>query len=168
MDSEYVPVEGIRNYVWRLLQTRLDWSSDDYNGLVPIVPAAREPEFASLGQPYITYGWSAETDGDDWYLPTEVVVFSVYGAGANVVNEAVKVISNALRRQDESARDVNAWIHSPANPYSEEFDGLTFGFLRLTNVEGPGPEAQEGGWVDGLVAIRYSYAISFDKDEFKV
>lgn len=168
MDEQYVPVQAINNYVWKLLQTRLGWSAADYNGLTPIIPGAREPEFAAYNKPYITYGYSAETDGDDWFLPREVLVYTVYAKDADDVNAAVKLLSNALRRKDESANDVNYWIHSAQNPAAEEFDGVTFGYLALINSEGPGPEATEGGAVDGLVAIRYSYAIGFDKDEFKV
>lgn len=161
MDNRYVPAQAINSYIWKLLQVRLGWSTANYGGKMPIIPASRQPEFAAYPAPYICYGYSAQVAGDDWFNVVEMLSYTIYGKDTAAVNQAVNLITGALRRKDDSARDINYWIHVNSDATTKAvFKGLTFQYTEITNDQGPGAAHTEGGAVDGMVMCRYGYAVN--------
>lgn len=166
--NNYVPVQAINSYVWKLLQDKRGWDKANYGGKMPIIPGSRQPEFANYPSPYITYGYSEETGTDDWYIVRSTLAYTIYGANDEVVNNTVSFLANALRRKDDAAMDINLWVHSDENASKDVFSDVSFLYTEITNTQGTGPEATEGGAVDGLVVIRFAYAVDYPATAFRI
>lgn len=171
--NEYTDIEAvlaINHYTWGLLKDKLSDIWTTIGATIPIVPAGEQPELADQKKPYITYGYSAEQS--DTFVPMnrEVVAYTVYGTNTQVT-QTVSMLNKAFRRYDDSAMDINHFISTSPDLDQAVIDALADISIHYTEVlasQSPGPAASEGGKLDGLVVIRYSYARTHTENEFRL
>ena len=164
MDPKYSPVYILRAYTWWLLQNNLGMSTQQYGGLVPVVPVAEEPELTQFNKPYIVYGYALGGAGELYARRTGSMSMVVYSTRFGEITQILNVLSEGLGRQDESARDINAF--SSTVPH---FLGLHFGHVSLGFVEGGAPESPgdraadtEGGRQSGLINVNFEYYVNYN------
>jgi len=157
MDIHITPSALVRAYIWQLLQTNLGWKSSDYDGLVPVVPVSEEPELTEYNKPYIVYGYAeAPTYDNQHYCNRGSMTFLVYSTTIGEINAVMNVLSTALGREDDTARDINNFTSR-----TEQFKGMRFGTVSLGFGEGPSPEESEGGRQSALLNIRFEYFVDY-------
>lgn len=164
--KEVPPVYAVNNYTWALLQQKLGW--EKVSGKVPVIPSTQQPEFMQYDKPFIVYGFAAEPGNGDLYAHNvETVAYTVYGPNVSGVNTATYMLNQAFRRFDESADDLNRWIHNGSTEKNLFMD-INFTHTQVSAHAGADDQDQEGGRQDGMIVIRYGYTIQFDTGEFRL
>jgi hypothetical protein len=151
---DYTAVHGINKYLWSKLQSELGWAAGDYGNLVPVTTPAQQPEFNSIGKPYIVYGYSPQGSGEDWLYEREVISYAVFSSDASDIRQVINLMKALFNRFDESAKDVNKHIATYGSTDNKTFD---YKSIRLTVATGPQPPLQEGGRMDGSVVLAVSF-----------
>lgn len=159
MRPEVVPSSVLIDYIWGLLKFNVGMTEDHYDGLVPIVPVAEEPELTEYNRPYLVYGYVENPSRDLYKYRAGQMTFVIYSVNYREINKIMQTMQVAFERWDEAALDVNRY--SSTRP---EYHGIRFGSISIGHVEGGTPEANdqdaptsEGGRQSGLVNIRYEY-----------
>lgn len=166
----------VRLYLWELLTHNMPdtWSLGEGQGLsdMPIIPTQEQPEEQTSGRPYIVYTYDYMTTTDLWQLQSETVYFRIISQSAATVAATTKLMMRAFNRMDESAQDINRWIHSPTglgkykipgdenaqyNTWMDEARNFQFKFTRVSGVTGAQPAASEAGRMDSIVSIEMRY-----------
>lgn len=143
-------------YLWDKLQTELEWSEDDYGGIVPVVPVQQQPELNATTKPFVVFGTAFDAISPMWQLQSETVGFTVFSQKVSDINKVTNLIVFDLKGFDEAAAKINAFVDTldPAHP-AKEFDFKT---VRLVGASGAQPSMQEGGRHDGSIALKVTYA----------
>lgn len=159
----------VNSYLWKLLQDQLDWTTDDYNGKIPIMPAAEAVEFDEFDKPFIIYGWSLEGAPSDLYvMNAENAGYSVYSDSTTIIDTVLNLLNNVFRSKDDAARNINRWMNSTNNPAQSAFagSGINFTSLEMVSLSGPTPPGSEGGKSTGFVVVRYEYTLTVDPADY--
>lgn len=156
MDTQYIAPYLLRSYVWKLLQENTNMKASDYDGMVPIVPLAEEPEIQAFDQPYIVYGFSETPTADVHARRRGNMAFVVYSTNFRELSKITNILTTALNRADESAKDVNEYTST-----IDAFVGLRFGFIQVSYVEGGSPEETEGGRQSAVVNVSYEFYVDY-------
>jgi hypothetical protein len=145
---------ALYGYTWWLLKTNLGWETSNYGGRIPIVPFSDEPAFTGGDFPYLIYGFTEGADPQINLINNGMITFMIRSKHLDDINAVVKVLSDAFRREDDAARDINKFIDD-AMP--ESFRKMTFQTTRITYIEPGSPEESQEGRVTGIVSISYNY-----------
>jgi hypothetical protein len=157
MDPTVIAPYLLRDYIWQVLKQNTDMKESDYDGKVPIVPLAEEPELTQYSKPYIVYGYAEAPSIDLPDAEAGSMSFIVYSKNFRELSKIIKVISRTFARQDQSAYDVNRYTST-----KPQFIGLRFGYINVGFVEGGSPETTEGGRQSAGVNIRYEYYVDYN------
>lgn len=147
-------IHGINKYIWNLLQSELQYSTANYGGLIPITTPQQTPEFNSYNFPYLVYSYSKLPSGNSHYLDAETAAYTIFSASEDDIRKATNMLAAKLKRGDETAAEVNAFISANGSADQKEFD---YKNIQVTTAQGVQPALQEGGRYDGLVVIKYVY-----------
>lgn len=147
-------VHGLNKYIWSILQSDLGWSAANYGGLTPITTPQQEPEFNALDQPYIVYTYAKSDTGDDWWLESEMVAYTIFSQSEKDIRQATNLLFSRLNQRDTSAQIVNDYISASGSDDNKAFD---YKAIAVTSLQGAQPSLQEGGRYDGLVVVKYAY-----------
>lgn len=123
-----------------------------------IIPGGQTQEMNNTGTtpfdrsyPYIAYSVSMDQHDKEW-SDCEELNYAIYADSATKVLEIMQAIRDYTRRNEYSARALNAWQIN--NETSEYF---YFASLKSTDVVGPIPVRQEGGRWGAIISISYEY-----------
>lgn len=147
-------IHGVRRYIWSLLQNELGWKTSDYKGLVPLVTAQQQPEFAELGKPYIVYNYSHVNPGEQFWVGQEMASFEIYSVDEQDVREVINLLEEYFEALDDSAKLLNHWIAVNGTDENKKYD---YKWTRVVSTVGAVPAGQEGGLNSGNIAISYAY-----------
>lgn len=147
-------VHAANHYLWSKLQSELGWSSSNYSGLTPITVAQQQPEFTGFDKPFIVYSYSVDPIGTSTWEKSETCAYSIFSADEEDIRKTINLMVSLFKDYDESADRLNSWINSNLTTKYKKFD---FKYVRLMAGSGSQPAEQEGGRMDGLVVINYTY-----------
>lgn len=150
----------LRGYAWWLLKENLEWTVDDYDERVPIVPFSDEPRFKVVGKPYIVYGYSEGASVSDHRCTTGMLSFSIRSKNESDINLVTRVLVEGFKREDLSAKDINRF----SSDIDEYFNGITFMYTKAPYVEPGSPAEEDQDWEMGTVTITYEYIDEFGDD----
>lgn len=166
VDPVLSPAYLIRSYAWELLKTNMGdvWDEDKYDGMVPIVPVAEEPELAEFSGPHIVWGYALDATGTLYARNSGSLTFAIYDQDFRRLTKTLIILQTAFERQDEAARDVNAFTsrYNPTNRTTPPYLGIRFGTIGLGFVEGGTPEDTEGGRQSALININFEYYVDYN------
>lgn len=155
MSDQLVAASVIKGYAQWLLVNNLGWNKADYGGLDPIIPFNDEPKLIQYDEPYIIYGYTESVDTRIYMLNNGTLTFVIRSKFLSDINRVSKVLIEAFRRWDESARDVNSYMKSTS---TAEFDNILFQSTNIAYVEPGSEEKTEQGRVSGMLTINYTYS----------
>jgi len=162
MDPKYTPAYLLRAYAWQVLKANLSWDEANYGGVIPIVPVSEEPELTQYDKPFIVYGYVDDpTVTDAYFRRRGSMTFVIYSTNFGEIATAMNVLNETFGREDDSARDVNAFTST-----IPQFRGIRFGNINVGFAEGAAPEETEGGRQSALLNIRYDYFVDYAVKQF--
>lgn len=150
---------ALNSYVRKLLEANLGLKK--YQGLVPIVPVAQQPEMLQSNSAFLVYGSSHHPPSELYQHRRDAVSYAVYAPSSTEVNSIVELLFDVFQRQDDAAMDANDWLGVEAQ--GRGYDrGIFFTSIRSTmaNKAEDAPD-EEGGYAMGLVMVEMNYT----KDE---
>jgi len=153
---EILPVYALIDYAWATLKSNTNMKESDYNGRIPIIPSAQEPEFTDINKPFVVYAWSEGSTNDVTPIRAGQISFVVYGANDREINTISNLLVVAFNQWDISAANINQW--AVGGPFST----IRFATTWAGTLDGPTPEQTEGGRVSSVVMIRYRYITDYD------
>lgn len=146
------------NYLWARLTATGVLDETDYfieefgTEVVPIIPVQNQPEFANiLGElPYLVYEYILKPSfTDNIFTAEESLIFTIYCPDQGRIMEIFRVISEAFRALDESAKRLQA---SPTTSGKYFFNWTTVDGFELS-----GESDSESGRGTGEAVITYSF-----------
>ena len=149
----------IRGYAWWLLQTNLEWTTDNYpKGKVPLVPFSDDPSMRVNPKeaPYIVYIFTETDSRDDDRVTEGILTFNIISKHLTDISNASKVLKEAFNRRDETAKDLNVFS-SQSGFFEDYFDGITFTTCKTSLVVPGSAEQEDEGPIVGTVTIKYCY-----------
>lgn len=147
---------ALRSYLWKLLESNLGWSKDDYNGVVPIIPIAQEPELKDTGRPFVVYNSSQHEANHLYVLKSEEVGLYIYAPTVGEANRIAKLIADTFDRQDEAADDVNSWLNTEQAGRNKNRN-IAFTSIKTDLIDRADATDNEGGYVAALVLLEAKY-----------
>jgi hypothetical protein len=147
-------VHGLNKFLWAKMQSELEWSSNNYGGLVPILPAGQQPELNDYAAPYVVYTQTHQNAYENWWLQREQITYSVYSMNESDIRQFINLVREYLMREDESASIVNSWIWQNGSTENKRFDYKNFEVVTSLSAQ---PPISEGGRMDGAVVVRMQY-----------
>ena len=158
-------VLALNGYIWQLMVANEGWTTDNYGGRRPIVPANQQPEYLEYKAPFIVYGSAVNRIEGMPFQTSETIAYTIYATTAGEANRVMRVITEALRWMDESAKNVNNWLVYEGQTRTGGKRPTTFQSISVLSATSAGPELQEGGRVDSQVIVNAQY---MDHGEMKV
>jgi hypothetical protein len=124
--------------------------------LEPIIPAQQVPEFNNLlpGKTYIIYDVTQSHGVTQWWMSEDVITFDIVSRDPSEIQTIVSLITDFFRRYDDSAREINLSLIS-TSPY-------TYHYFKVESADPIQAFANEGGFMNGTISIRYSYSRALD------
>ena len=162
INNKILHAHVLRVYTWELLKANIGWT--EVNGMIPIVPLGDEPRLSDSGKSYIIYGYAEQAPGSTKEVRTGSLTYRIIARTFAELGEITNVITAGFEELDRSAHRVNLWS---SNYSGGAFIGIRFGTLEVTYIEGGEPADQEGGPVDGLLNIEYSYIIERNVKQYQ-
>lgn len=147
---------ALNSYIWKLLEANLEWNKENYNGLVPIVPLAQQPELMETGRPFLVYGSNTHPPEHLYALKSESIAYTIYAPTANEANVVVSLLVDTFERQDEAAADVNQWLNTEGIATGIP-RGISFGTIKTSMSQKAEPADEEGGYVASFVLLEARY-----------
>jgi len=134
-----------------------DYMADGFNKpLEPVIPAQQVPEFNNLlpGKTYIIYDIQQRHHGVQWWISEEVITFDVVSRDPSEIQTIISLATDLFRRYDLSAREINLSL-SANSPF-------TYHYFRLESADPVQAFSNEGGFMNGMISIAYSYTREVD------
>jgi hypothetical protein len=158
----YVASYDVRKALLNELQSKgiidlNDYIADGfYDPLEPVIPAQQVPEFNNLlpGKTYIIYDVLQNSMGTQWWLNEETITFDVVSRSQSEIQTIINIAADLFRRYDLSARDIKADL--------VESSPFEYHYFRVDSADPVQPFANEGGFMNGLISITYSYTREVD------
>lgn len=157
MDNSIVAPFLLRAYAWEVLKANTTLRETNYEGRVPIVPLAEEPDIKKYAKPYVVYAYSEQAPVALSARQIGNMAFVVNALSVSELARIVNVLARTFERADDSARDVNEFTSTIPT-----FLGLRFGTIEIALVDVDEPEESEGGVMQGIVNVRYEYYTNYD------
>jgi hypothetical protein len=162
VNYKYVASYDVRKALLQELQGKglidlNDYIADGFNvPLEPVIPAQQVPEFNNLlpGKTYIIYDIMQSNMGTQWWLSEETITFDVVSRDQAEIQTIINLATDLFRRYDLTAKDVNLSL-SANSPY-------VYHYFKIDSADPVQPFANEGGFMNGLISITYSYTREVD------
>jgi hypothetical protein len=122
-----VPVKAINGYLWDTMKTLDPTIEAEYDGIIPFFPMSDSSAGASMWEekPYIIYDRILKLSPGPFYpTRTEHIIYSLKGNEEDTF-EWGTALQMILDRQDDAAKDINAWNGSRPNPEQVFFHHLS-------------------------------------------
>lgn len=154
-------VFAVNLYLWdKIKDTILD--PTNYAGLVPIIPIQESLPFvqameqqSGIGQyPFIVYSWYANGGDSSWFRQTDTVVYTIYSTDQTKLTQLVLLLTNHLKRYDESAQAVNRFKAGLTNPEYALYD---YKSINVAATNGGSPADTENAPNAATVTVRILY-----------
>lgn len=169
MDTNIPAVFGLNRFLWNYLGDAgvkvLD--SNDYDGLIPIIPNGEAPEFLQMldeqpgiqSHPYIVYTWYTNGfDADSWYKPTDTVLYVIYALDQNKLNDIVMKIVNLFKRFDVSAEEVNRYIQTHTfGEFTDRYRAYSYTHINVAAATGGVAGNLESDPIVATITVRVGY-----------
>jgi hypothetical protein len=152
-------VHAANHYLWSKMQSELGLSTANYNGLVPITVAQQQPEFTAFNKPFLVYSYTVDPIGTSSWDKSETCAYSIFSADEADIRKIINLMVSLFKDYDESADRLNTYVSGLDDRY-KVFD---FKYTRIGSASGSQPAEQEGGRMDGLVIVNYTYT-TWDTD----
>jgi len=165
MTPDYTKVASydVRSFLWAQLQAAGLMNAATYTAdgfeipLIPIIPAQQVPEFNNLlpGKTYIIYDVAqSRARNTNFWMSEESITFEVVSKNAAEIQTLINFLTDLFRRYENSAYDLNLSLVS----------GSKFNFLyfALESADPVQSYQNEGGFMTGLITIRYAYTREVD------
>jgi hypothetical protein len=163
--ADYTKVASydVRTYLWARLRAAGLLVANDYIAdgfdipLVPIIPAQQVPEFNNLltGRTYIIYDVAqSRARNTNFWVSEESITFEVVSKNAAEIQTLVNFITDEFRRYENSAMDMNLSIASTSK--------FSFLWFALESADPVQSYQNEGGFMTGLITIKYAYTREVD------
>lgn len=158
-NKEISPIYALRYYAWAVLKTNMPdvWTEANYDGLVPIVPLAEEPDLAEFSGPKIVYEYTMLDRGDEPWCGKGSFTMAVMDTNFRRLTTSLNVLDAAFSRMDESAHDIDKYMST--TPLADQ---IAFGYTTVGFVDGGTPEANEGGNQIGVINVRFEYYSNYN------
>lgn len=159
------PVFVLIDYAYAVLNANdpTVWDKTKYEGLIPIIPLNEEPEFSEFPGPRIIYEYAMAARGSAVYRGRGSVTFAIRDNNFRRLTRAMNILGESFNREDESARDVNHFVHSLATrPLNPVPFNVSFGHISVSFQESGTPEEEEGGMMTGVVSIVFDYFTEYN------
>lgn len=165
MTADYTKVASydVRSFLWAELQsagilTAASYTADGFDTpLIPIIPAQQVPEFNNLlaGKTYIIYDIAqSRARNTNFWITEETITLEVVSRNSAEIQTIVNFITDLFRRYENSAKDMNLSLVS-----NSKFNFLWFALESADPVQS---YQSEGGYMTGLVSIKYAYTREVD------
>lgn len=158
-------VYALNSYVWQVLRANLGWAAADYGNRTPIITANQQPEFLQYNKPFVVYGSAINKIDSTPYTTSETIAYTVYATTATEVDKVMRVLVEALRWMDVTARNVNDWLVVEGQARTGGKRPVSFHTIYVVQATSAGPQAAEGGWVDSQAMVSTQYV---DHGEMKI
>jgi hypothetical protein len=158
-NTEVSPVYCLRFYAWEVLRRNMPtvWDTDNYGGLVPIVPLAEEADLAEFSGPKIVYEYTMLDQADIPFRGRGSFSMAVMDTNFRRLTQTLNILQAAFGRLDESARDIDAYIDT--TPLANM---VGFGYTAVSFVDGGTPASAEGAEQIGVINIRFDYFLDYN------
>jgi len=153
--KEYNATYALNSYVWKVLEANLGWVK--VKNRVPIVPLNQEPEMMETGKDFIVYGSSKPSAGHLYDHKRVVTSYNIVAGTATALNKIAELLFDVLKRQDDSAADINDWLKTEAGSRAGGHRGVYFTSVRAYAVETVDNDEKEGGWVTTTLIVEMTY-----------
>jgi hypothetical protein len=147
---------ALNSYIWKLLEANLEWKKNDYNGLVPIIPLAQQPELMQTGRPFLVYGATDHPSTHLYSLKSMGIAYTIYATTVSEANTIASLLVDTFERQDIAADDVNSWLNTEAAGRGTS-RGISFGTIKTAMAQKAEPADEEGGLVASFVLLEARY-----------
>lgn len=136
--------------------------------VIPIIPTQEQPEAQVSERPYIVYMYDIVSTSDLWQLQGETLVWRIFSQSPATIAATTKLATRLFNRFEETAYDINAWLHSETgfgkyydesldqygyNDWMDDYRNFQFKTVSIAGVSGTQPSDSEGNRVDALVTI---------------
>lgn len=123
------------------------------NPKTPIIPVQQSPDASALptSVPFLVYNFMTPRSTVDFFNQVAGASWIVYTDNHDQGVSIMNMINNKLRREDETARDINEFNRTDTN---NPFD---FKWVMLNTSAAIQPQTEEGGRRGYLVAITFGY-----------
>lgn len=146
---------ALNSYVWKLVEANLGWKK--YQGLVPIIPVAQQPELMQSAKAFMVYGSALHPSSHLYQHKKEAVSYMIYAPTSTEVNKIIELLFDTFERQDEAALDVNDWLVTEAEGRGSH-RGVYFTTVKATMAEkAEDAPDEEGGYAAGMVLVEMNY-----------
>jgi hypothetical protein len=135
---------------WVTSDPRLSQLLNINGGIVPIFPAASNPESVL---PYIRYDIDRSISTNKWWIHSEAVILDIFTEDVEDANEIVNIFIDYLSQGDDSARELERWILQEQKQKDFEFHSIEF----FSGGEFQAPEEQ-GGKIARSIAFVLHYS----------
>src|SRR6478752_3536798 len=101
--TDYLHTAGnvLALYLWYKAKTELGWSTDNYGGLIPVVPVQQQPELNSSTGPFVVFGQAFDAISPMHLLQTETVAFTIYSQNIDDINSLTNLLVFNLKGFDD-------------------------------------------------------------------
>jgi hypothetical protein len=152
MNSKLLAVHVLRTYAWEALESNNVLSR--IKGKVPIIPIEDEPNISDEGKAYIVYGFSESINGKLWQEVSGQMIFRVTSPTFAEFGHILNIVSRTFEDSDLAVPSINEWS---TNYPDGVLHGIRFTRTELSFIESPDAPDEEGGNINGIVNIGYSY-----------
>jgi hypothetical protein len=163
MGSKIPAVFAVNRYLWSRILADGILDPDNYDGLIPLVPIQESAPFiqameeqSGIGQfPFIVYSWYANGIGSsDWYKQTDTFIYTIYSTDQAKLNQLVLLLTNHLKRYDDSAAAVNRFKATLENPEYALYD---YKSISIAAINGGSPTGLENAPNAATITVRAQY-----------
>jgi hypothetical protein len=163
VDYKIDAVFELRKFLWSALVDNNIFDPEDYysdkigSEIIPIIPVQQEPELNHFlnGKKHIVYDKVGLSYEDIWLICCEKIMFTIYSTDIMDIYEIRNMMTDLLRRMDESARDVNS---------TESTGKLKFHSIHIVETSPIEPSNELQGFLAGDVVLEVKYSRVTDKN----
>lgn len=166
--STNLPVNAVTRFLWTQIEAEGILSKTDYattglpGGVIPIVPIEESPDLlriidsqAGVGSlPYIVYTWTKINTGENWYLKSQDIAYSIRSADDVKTRKLINLFEDLFQDYDAAGRRINSWIFSQGTAAHKAY---IFKTANISTLGGQMPVDVENGVNESLVTIRVTY-----------
>jgi hypothetical protein len=171
---------GVNRYLWSKL-TGAVLDPANYGGLTPIIPTQEEPTFLQAMEkqpgigafPYIVYTYSTQGISPQYWEVNDQIVYMIAAHDQKKLRELMLTIVGLLKRFDDSAAEINAYIQSATKPdpdnagqtlplFSDEYRAYNYKYTSVQGINASLARTDENAPYRAMVTVRVGYTNDFD------
>ena len=178
MADKIAAVHGVIRFLWHKIKEEGILDEANYGGLIPIIPHKEVPALMQAMDaqpgikhfPYIVYSWTTNGYDQDWFSPCDQAVFMINSHDGSRLRELILLISNLLKRFDESGQLLDYYIstgkcnrncESP-DTIPEDYKKYGYQYTEVLAARSGGPIQGEDQPDEGMITLKIEY--THDRD----